>query len=57
MQERDRLYALPEMSDEEGMRVAHLEVEFAEMDGYGAEARAGELLENIGIPSSSTKVR
>ena len=50
LQERDRLYSLPEMSDEEGMRVADLEVEFAEMDGYSAEARAGELLENIGIP-------
>ncbi len=50
MQERDRLYSLPEMSDEEGMRVADLEVEFAEMDGYSAEARAGELLEGIGIP-------
>ena len=43
-QERDRIYSLPEMSDEEGMRVADLEVEFAEMDGYSAEARAGELL-------------
>jgi len=50
MQERDRLYSLPEMSDDEGMRVADLEVEFAEMDGYSAEARAGELLEGIGIP-------
>jgi ATPase subunit of ABC transporter with duplicated ATPase domains len=50
MQERDRLYSLPAMSDEEGMRVADLEVEFAEMDGYSAEARAGELLEGIGIP-------
>jgi ATPase subunit of ABC transporter with duplicated ATPase domains len=50
LQERDRLYSLPEMSDEEGMLVADLEVEFAEMDGYSAEARAGELLENIGIP-------
>jgi ATPase subunit of ABC transporter with duplicated ATPase domains len=49
-QERDRLYSLPEMSDEEGMRVADLEVEFAEMDGYSAESSAGELLENIGIP-------
>ena len=38
------------MSDEEGMRVADLEVEFAEMDGYSAESRAGELLEGIGIP-------
>ena len=50
MQERDRLYSLPEMSDEEGMRVADLEIEFAEMDGYSAESQAGELLEGIGIP-------
>jgi ATPase subunit of ABC transporter with duplicated ATPase domains len=50
MQERNRLYSLPEMSDEDGMRVAELEIEFAEMDGYSAESRAGELLEGIGIP-------
>ena len=50
MQERSQLYAKPEMSDEDGMRVAELEVEFAEMDGYSAESRAGELLEDIGIP-------
>jgi ATPase subunit of ABC transporter with duplicated ATPase domains len=50
-QERDRLYSLPEMSDEEGMRVADIEVEFAELDGYSAESRASELLEGIGIPS------
>jgi ATPase subunit of ABC transporter with duplicated ATPase domains len=49
-QERDRIYALPEMSDEDGMRVADLEVEFAELDGYTAEARAGELLLGVGIP-------
>jgi len=49
-QERDRLYSLTEMSDEEGMRVAEIEIEFAELDGYAAEARAGELLESIGIP-------
>ncbi|MFK8053423.1 MAG: ABC-F family ATPase [Woeseiaceae bacterium] len=52
MQERNRIYALPEMSDEEGIRVADLEGEFAEMDGYSAESRAGELLEGIGIPVS-----
>ena len=50
MQERDRLYSLPEMSDEDGMLVADLEVEFAELDGYTAESRAGELLAGIGIP-------
>ena len=36
-QERERIYALPEMSEEDGMRVAELEVQFAEMDGYTAD--------------------
>ena len=49
-QERDRIYALPEMSEEDGMQVADLEVEFAELDGYTAEARAGELLLGLEIP-------
>ncbi len=49
-QERDRIYALPEMSEEEGMQVAELEVEFAEFDGYTAESRAGELLLGLDIP-------
>ncbi|WP_375749444.1 ABC-F family ATPase [Vibrio sp. HN007] len=49
-EERDRIYSLPEMSDEDGMRVGDLETEFAEMDGYSAEARAGELLLGLGIP-------
>ncbi len=49
-EERDRLYALPQMSEEEGMRAAELEVEFAELDGYSAESRAGELLLGLDIP-------
>lgn len=48
-QERDRIYSLPEMSEEDGMKVAHLEGEFAEMDGYTAESRAGEILLSAGI--------
>ncbi|CAH6811831.1 putative ATP-binding protein YbiT [Vibrio chagasii] len=48
-QERDRIYSLPEMSEEDGMKVADLEVQFAEMDGYMAEAKAGELLLAVGI--------
>jgi len=48
-QERDRIYALPEMSEAEGMKVAELESEFAEMDGYTAESRAGEILLEAGI--------
>ncbi len=51
-QERDRIYSLAEMSEEEGMKVAELEVEFAELDGYSAEARAGELLSGLEIPES-----
>ncbi len=48
--ERDRIYSLAEMSEEDGMKVAELETQFAELDGYTAEARAGELLIGIGIP-------
>jgi ATPase subunit of ABC transporter with duplicated ATPase domains len=49
-QERDRIYGLAEMSETDGMKVADLEVEFAELDGYTAESRAGELLLGVGIP-------
>ncbi|RXS42964.1 ABC-F family ATPase [Idiomarina sp. 29L] len=49
-EERDRIYSSGEMSEEDGMRVADLETEFAEMDGYTAESRAGELLLGLGIP-------
>ncbi len=48
-QERDRIYALPEMSEADGMAVAELETLFAEMDGYSAESRAGEILLGAGI--------
>ncbi|MFB1114952.1 ABC-F family ATPase [Dickeya dadantii] len=49
-EERDRIYALSEMSEEDGYRVADLEVKYGEMDGYSAESRAGELLLGVGIP-------
>jgi len=52
-EERDRIYSNPEMSDEDGMRVADLEVRFAELDGYTAESRAGELLLGVGIPEEA----
>ncbi|MBU1832872.1 MAG: ATP-binding cassette domain-containing protein, partial [Gammaproteobacteria bacterium] len=48
-QERDRIYSLPEMSEEDGMKVADLETQFMEMDGYSAESRAGEILLGAGI--------
>ncbi len=48
--ERDGIYAKPEMTEEDGIRAGELESEFAEMDGYTAESRAGELLIGVGIP-------
>ncbi|MDH5435369.1 MAG: ABC-F family ATPase [Gammaproteobacteria bacterium] len=49
--ERDAIYAKgADMTEEDGIRAGHLESEFAEMDGYTAEARAGELLLGVAIP-------
>ena len=48
--ERDRIYGLAEMSEEDGLKVADLEVAFGEMDGYTSDARAGELLLGLEIP-------
>ena len=51
MQEKDAIYANPEASEEDYMHAAELEGKFAEYDGYTAEARAGELLHGVGIPT------
>ncbi|MDX1803946.1 MAG: ATP-binding cassette domain-containing protein, partial [Alcanivorax sp.] len=48
--ERDAIYAKSEMSEEDGIRAGELEAEFAELDGYTAESRAGELLLGLEIP-------
>ena len=50
-EERDAIYANPDMTEEDGIRVADLEGEFAELDGYTSESRAGELLLGVGIPT------
>ncbi len=50
MNERNRIYSLPEMTEAEGMHVGDLENQFAEMDGYTADSRAGEILLSVGIP-------
>jgi ATPase subunit of ABC transporter with duplicated ATPase domains len=47
--ERDAIYAKAEMTEADGIRAGELEAEFAEMDGYTAESRAGELLFGVGI--------
>ena len=51
MQEKDAIYANPEASEEDYLHAAELEGQFAEFDGYTAEARAGELLLGVGIPT------
>jgi len=48
--ERDAIYAKPDMTEEDGIRAGELEGEFAELDGYTAESRAGDLLIGVGIP-------
>tara|TARA_B100001063_G_scaffold76361_1_gene70589 strand:+ start:6572 stop:8140 length:1569 start_codon:yes stop_codon:yes gene_type:complete len=48
-EERDAIYANLEATEDEYMRAAELESEFADMDGYTAESRAGELLLGAGI--------
>lgn len=50
MSEKDAIYANPEATEDDYMRAAELEGQFAEIDGYTAEARAGELLLAVGIP-------
>jgi ATPase subunit of ABC transporter with duplicated ATPase domains len=51
MQEKDAIYANPEASEADYMHAAELESRYAEFGGYTAEARAGELLLGVGIPS------
>ncbi|MBR4174583.1 MAG: ATP-binding cassette domain-containing protein [Lachnospiraceae bacterium] len=51
MKEKDALYAKEDFSDEDGVKAASLEAEFAEMDGWEAESNAATLLNGLGIPT------
>jgi len=57
MQEKDALYAKPDFSDEDGMRTAELEGEFADMEGWNAETDAASLLSNLGIDESKHSMK
>jgi len=50
--EKEEIYARPNFSDEDGMRVSELECEFAELNGWEAEAQAAQLLAGIGVPEA-----
>ena len=49
MQEKNALYAKPDFNDEDGLKAAELEAEFADIDGWNAESDAASLLSNLGI--------
>ncbi len=52
MQEKDAIYLNPEANEADYMHAAELEARFGEMGGYDAEARAGELLLGVDIPTA-----
>lgn len=52
MKEREELYSKPEMTEEDGVRAADLELKFAEMDGWEADSNAAQMLSNLGIPEA-----
>ena len=49
MEEKDKMYSQTEFSEEDGMKLANLEAEFMELDGWNAEPDAAQLLNNLGI--------
>ncbi len=57
MTARDAIYAKPEFTEEDGIRSAELEAEFADMDGYEAESEAAVLLNGLGIDDSLCEKR
>jgi ATPase subunit of ABC transporter with duplicated ATPase domains len=52
MEERDRIYEKPELSDADGMRLGELEGTIGDEDGYTAESDAAILLDGLDIPES-----
>ena len=47
--EKEKMYSQTEFSDEDGMRLAELEADFMELDGWNAESDAATLLNNLGV--------
>src|SRR5215213_6641456 len=52
LEEREHLYAVTDMTDEQGMRLAELEGVVGEEDGYTAESDAAVLLDGLDIPEA-----
>ncbi len=49
MEEKNKMYEQTEFSEEDGMKLANLEAEFMDLDGWNAESDACTLLNNLGI--------
>lgn len=49
MKEKDEIYAKPDFSDEDGIKAAELEAEFADLNGWEADSDASSLLQGLGI--------
>ncbi|MFP4378259.1 MAG: ABC-F family ATP-binding cassette domain-containing protein [Spirochaetales bacterium] len=49
MVEKDEVYSKSDFSEEDGMRAAELEADFAELGGWEAESEAGRLLSGLGL--------
>ena len=49
IKEKEAIYAKEDFSDEDGILASELEAEFADMDGWSAEANASALLQGLGI--------
>ena len=49
MEEKNKMYAQTDFSDEDGMKLANLEAEFMDLDGWNAESDASTLLNNLGV--------
>ena len=49
MKEKDAIYMKEEFTDEDGIKAAELEAEFAEMDGWEAESDVSRLIQGLGL--------
>lgn len=52
MKEREEIYSKAEFTEEDGIKAAELEGEFAELGGWEAESDAGQMLDGLGIPQN-----
>jgi ATPase subunit of ABC transporter with duplicated ATPase domains len=54
---KNELYAKPDFSEADGIRIADLDHEFSQMDGWNAESDAAKLLSYLGIPEELCELK